>query len=120
MKGSYLGEFEEIILLLVAVMNDDAYGLAIQEQFQIQTDRTAAIGAVHSALNRLEAKGFVDSKMADATSERGGRRKRIFTVTSAGKVALEKSRELRNDLWNQIPELSWKGLKLSPYGIDFT
>ena len=114
MKGSYLGEFEEIILLLVAVMNEDAYGLAIQERFEQQTGRTAAIGAVHSALNRLEEKNFLESKMADATSERGGRRKRIFTVTAAGKAALETSRQLRNNLWEQIPELTWKGLNLSP------
>ncbi len=114
MKGSYLGEFEEIILLLVAMMHEEAYGLAIKEQFEQQTGRSSAIGAVHSALNRLEKKGFVASKMADATSERGGRRKRIFSVTAAGKSALETSRELRNQLWDQIPEMSWKGLKLSP------
>lgn len=111
MKGSYLGEFEELVLLLVAVMQNDAYGLAIQEQFEAQTGRSAAIGAVHSALNRLEEKGFVESNLADATAERGGRRKRIFTVTLPGKRALETSKELRNNLWDQIPELGWKGLK---------
>ena len=110
MKGSYLGEFEELILLLVAVMHDDAYGLAIQERFESQTGRSAAIGAVHSALNRLEEKGFLNSQLDDATSERGGRRKRIFSVTAAGKKALETSKELRNNLWDQIPEVSWKGL----------
>lgn len=113
MKGSYLGEFEELVLLLVAVMNDDAYGLAIKDQFEAQTGRTAAIGAVHSALNRLEEKGFVESKLADATAERGGRRKRIFAVTAAGKSALETSRALRNNLWEQIPDVSWKGLNAS-------
>ncbi len=110
MKGSYLGEFEEIVLLLVAVMHEDAYGLAIQEQFEEQTGRSAAMGAVHAALNRLEKKGFVTSTLGEATSERGGRRKRIFSVTSAGKQALETSRELRNQLWEKIPDLSWKGL----------
>jgi len=113
MKGSYLGEFEEIVLLLVAVMDDEAYGLAIQERFVAQTGRSAAIGAVHSALNRLEEKGFLDSIMADATAKRGGRRKRIFNVTAAGKQALETSRKLRNNLWDKIPELSWKGLNVS-------
>lgn len=113
MKGSYLGEFEELVLLLVAVMQDDAYGLAIKEQFEAQTGRSAAIGAIHAALNRLEEKGFLESRLADATAERGGRRKRIFVVTAAGKKALETSRELRNNLWEQIPALSWKGLKAS-------
>lgn len=113
MKGSYLGEFEELVLLLVAVMQEDAYGLAIKEQFEAQTGRTAAIGAVHSALNRLEEKGFVDSKLADATAERGGRRKRIFSVTMTGKKALKTSKELRNSLWDQIPEIGWKGLNVS-------
>ncbi len=111
MKGSYLGEFEEIILLLVAVMQEEAYGLAIQERFRAQTGRTAAIGAVHSALNRLEGKGFVESKLAEATAERGGRRKRLFAVTVSGKKALQTSKELRNNLWNQLPELGWEGLK---------
>lgn len=113
MKGSYLGEFEELVLLLVVVMQDDAYGLAIKEQFESQTGRKAAIGAIHSALNRLEEKGFIESRLADGTGERGGRRKRIFMITSAGKNALETSKELRNNLWNQIPDLSWKGLKIS-------
>ncbi|MEM9325487.1 MAG: PadR family transcriptional regulator [Bacteroidota bacterium] len=112
MKGSYLGEFEEIVLLMVALLGDEAYGLSIRDAILEQSQRTAAIGAVHSALNRLEKKGFVESKMGDATGDRGGRRKRIFSVTASGKAALERSRELRNSLWNQIPELYWKGLKL--------
>lgn len=114
MKGSYLGEFEEIILLLVAMLGEDAYGLSIREAFMDQTGRSAAIGAVHSALNRLEDKGFLESKMADATNERGGRRKRIFSVTAAGKAALESSRDLRNTIWEQIPQVNWKGLDFSP------
>lgn len=114
MKGSYLGEFEEIILLLVAMLGEDAYGLAIREAFMDQTGRSAAIGAVHSALNRLEDKKFLTSKMADATSERGGRRKRIFSVTSEGKTALEHSRELRNSIWEQIPRVNWEEVKFIP------
>lgn len=113
MKGAYLGEFEELILLLVAVMQEDAYGLALKEQFESQTGRTAAIGAIHSALNRLEEKGFLESRLADATAERGGRRKRLFSVTASGRRALQTSRALRNSLWDQIPELSWKGMQFS-------
>jgi len=108
MKGSYLGEFEEIILLLVVKLGEEAYGLAIRNEFNDQTSRSAAIGAVHSALSRLADKGFLNSKMASGTSERGGRRKRIFFITTAGKAALEHSRDLRNSIWNQIPQVNWE------------
>ena len=113
MKGSYLGEFEELVLLIVGALEESAYSMAIREELKKTANRNPSIGALHSALNRLEKKGFVDSKMADATSERGGRRKRIFFVTAAGKEALQTSRELRNQLWDQIPEMSWHGLKLT-------
>ncbi len=110
MKGTNLGEFEELILLIVGVLYPDAYGLNIRQEVIEQTGRKVAIGAVHSALNRLEEKGFLKSKLADATHERGGRRKRLFHITAAGKRALEKTQELRNGLWNQIPDLTWKHL----------
>ena len=112
MKGSYLGEFEEVVLLLVAMLGEEAYGLSIRTEFLAQTGRSAAIGAVHSALSRMEKKGFLSSEMGDSSGDRGGRRKRIFSVTASGKSALERSRTLRNNLWNQIPELHWKGIKI--------
>lgn len=114
MKGTQLGEFEELVLLIVGVLFPEAYGISIRQEIKKQTNRDAAIGAVHSALNRLEGKGFLKSKLAEATHERGGRRKRLFQITAAGKAALEKSREQRNSLWNQIPEVVWQGLN---YGI---
>ncbi len=110
MKGTNLGEFEELILLVVGVLFPDAYGLSIRSSVIIQTKRKVAIGAVHSALSRLEDKGFLSSNLSDATNERGGRRKKLFTITSAGRRAVEKNRELRNSLWDKIPELAWKGL----------
>lgn len=113
MKGTNLGEFEELILLIVGVLYPDAYGLSIRQQIMEQTGRKAAIGAVHSGLNRLEKKGYLLSKLAEGTHERGGRRKRLFHITAAGKRALERNHELRNSLWNQIPDLAWKNL---PYG----
>lgn len=116
MKGTNLGEFEELILLIVGVLYPDAYGLSIRQEIIEQTGRKAAIGAVHSGLNRLEKKGYLLSKLADGTHERGGRRKRLFHITAAGKHALEKNHELRNSLWNQIPDLAWKNL---PYGGSF-
>lgn len=101
MKGTYLGEFEELILLLVGIMGEEAYGLAIVGELKQQVNRTATIGAVHSALSRLEEKGLLNSKLSGATKERGGRRKRIFEVTASGKNALEISRDARANLWAQ-------------------
>lgn len=114
MKGTELGEFEELVLLIVGVLYPEAYGLSIRQEIASQTGRKAAIGAVHSALNRLEKKGFLKSELAEATHQRGGRRKRLFQITAAGKRALEKSREQRNALWNQIPDLAWKDLNYGP------
>ncbi|GAB5526896.1 MAG: hypothetical protein Roseis2KO_47680 [Roseivirga sp.] len=113
MKGTQLGEFEELVLLIVGVLYPDAYGLSIREEIINQTKRKVAIGAVHSALSRLQEKGFLESKLDEATHERGGRRKRLFTITVSGKRALEKNHELRNNLFNKIPELALKGLNLS-------
>src|SRR3954453_22121195 len=104
MKGTYLGEFEEVVLLTVGVLYNDAYGVAITEELERQSGRPVSISAVHSALNRLQEKGLVSSRMSGATAERGGRRKRLFTVSVAGSRALQDTRELRNNLWNLIPK----------------
>lgn len=113
MKGTQLGEFEELVLLIIGVLYPEAYGLNVRQEIIAQTGRKVAIGAVHSALSRLGDKGFVESKLADATHERGGRRKRLFQITAHGKRAIEKNHELRNGLFNQIPEVALKGLNLS-------
>lgn len=106
MKGTYLGEFEEIVLLTVGVLQEEAYGVAIKLEIEKRTNRTPSIGALHSALNRLQKKGFLKSFEGGATSERGGRRKRFYTITAAGERALVRSNELRNELFNLIPNLS--------------
>ncbi len=110
MKGTQLGEFEELVLLIIGVLYPEAYGLNIRQEIITQTGRKVAIGAVHSALSRLQDKGFVKSELADATHERGGRRKRLFQITASGKRAMEKNHELRNSLFNQISDLALKGL----------
>lgn len=110
MKGTQLGEFEELILLIVGVLYPQAYGLNIRLEIQSQTGRTVALGAIHSALSRLEEKGFLKSKLAEETHQRGGRRKRLFTITAAGKAAMVKNHEMRNDLFNKIPNLAWESL----------
>lgn len=112
MKGTQLGEFEELVLLIVGVIYPEAYGLSIREEIISQTKRKVAIGAVHSSLSRLQEKGFLKSELAEATHERGGRRKRLFSITASGKRALERNHELRNGLYNQIPEMALKGLNL--------
>jgi DNA-binding PadR family transcriptional regulator len=102
MRRSDLGEFEELVLLAVAVFTPEAYSVVIAEELEQQTGKTVTTGAVHAALQRLEDKGLVSSQMGEATSERGGRRKRIFKVTVAGSRILHEVRDVRNNLWSRI------------------
>ena len=106
MKGTYLGELEELVLLTVGVLYKDAYGVAVMDEIERQTGRSLNISAVHTVLKRLEDKNLVTSKMGDPTSERGGRRKRLFLLTAAGKRALEETNEMRNELFNKIPRVA--------------
>lgn len=103
MKETRLGEFEEVLLLLVGILDQEAYAFRIAEEFESQTGRPVSIGAVHSTLDRLENKGFLKSEMGNATAERGGRRKRIFVITALGKKVLKASRDFKVSLWNQFP-----------------
>ena len=106
MKGVYLGELEELVLLTVGVLYPEAYGVAVMDEIEKQASRSLNISAVHSVLTRLEEKGLVSSKMNDPTEERGGRRKRIFLLTAAGKRALEEAHQMRTQLFNQIPKVA--------------
>ena len=103
MKETRLGEFEEVMLLLVGILGEDAYSFKIAEEFESQTKRGVSIGAVHSTLSRLEDKGFLKSEMGQSTAERGGRRKRIYSITASGQRALTDSRDFRVSLWSQFP-----------------
>ena len=105
MKGSHLGEFEELVLLITGILVDEAYAVRIVEEIWKQTGRKASLSPVHSALYRLEKKGFVQSELGGATKERGGRRKRIYTITSAGRSMLDQVRMTRNNLWNLMPKM---------------
>jgi len=100
---NYLGQFEEMVLLAVAILGDEAYGIAIKDELVGQTGKNASIGALHSALDRLERKGYLSSEMRGATAERGGRRKRYFSITYQGKTALRESRDLREQMWDALP-----------------
>ena len=110
MKGTNLGEFEELVLLTVVVLQDEAYSIAITDEINRITGRKVAFGVVHSALNRLEKKGLADSRMGASTKVRGGRRKRLFTISTAGKAALVKARDQRTELWKLIPEAAFKNI----------
>lgn len=101
-----LGEFEEVILLLVGILGEGAYAFRIAEEFKSQTGRSISIGATHSTLDRLETKGFLKSAMGASTAERGGRRKRIFSITALGKRVLKESRDFKVSLWQQLPSLA--------------
>lgn len=104
MKGTKLGEFEELVLLTIASLLDDAYSVAICDELEKHADRRVKLGVVHAVLNRLEEKGLVKSSLGEATSVRGGKRKRFYTVTNAGKAALIRFKEIRDQLWLKIPQ----------------
>ena len=110
MKGNNLGEFEELVLLTVAGLVSDAYSVAVCDSLSETTGRKIRLGMVHSVLNRLEEKGIVKSHLGEATNVRGGKRKRFYQVTSAGKAALTHAREVRDQLWARIPGLNWKSI----------
>ena len=106
MKGTYLGELEELILLTVGILYPQAYGVAVMDEIEEQASRSLNISAVHAVLTRLEEKGLISSKMSDPTPERGGRRKRIFLLTALGKRSLEEANEMRSQLFKQIPKIA--------------
>lgn len=106
MKGTHLGEFQEIVMLCILLLDNDAYGVTIQEELEKRMDRSTSRGALHTALTRLEEKGFIDSGYGEPTPERGGRRKRFYSVTNTGLAILKEAKDLRQDMWNLIPKLT--------------
>ena len=99
-----LGEFEEVVMLTIGVLNNQAYGLAIKQEIEDRLDRSVSMGALHTALYRLEKKGFLRSHLGEATKIRGGKPKRFFVVTASGQGALKTVMEGRQRLWNDIPK----------------
>lgn len=98
MKG-YLGEFEELVLLTIAGLGSEGYGVRVKEEIEKTSGRRISIGALHSTITRLEEKSFLKSWLGEPTQERGGRRKRYFEVTQRGKVVLHEMKDLRDGLW---------------------
>ena len=107
MKGTNLGEFEELVLLTVAALMEEAYSVAVCDELSNHTGRTVKLGVVHSVLNRLEEKGLVNSELGEATKARGGKRKRFYQLTVAGKAALINTKSMRDQLWDRIPPFTW-------------
>lgn len=107
MGKDYLGEFEEIVLTMVCILQEEAYGNAIVHEIEERLGRQVNLSAVHVTLYRLEDKGYVKSQMGGATNARGGRRKRIFTVTNAGVAMLRALKEARIELWRLVPQLNY-------------
>lgn len=104
---NHLGNLEEMVLLVVAVMHNEAYGVSITKEYNEQTGQSISLSAVHTVLRRLENKGFIESEMGSATSERGGRRKRLYKVTRFGLKTLEEIQQSRVNLWKRIPGISF-------------
>ena len=107
MKQQSLGEFEELVLLLVAAQHNEAYGVTILEGLEENLGKKVNISAIHVALKRLEDKGFVQSRFGGITEERGGRRKKYYTITALGKKVLDAQYELRSSIYKQIPKISF-------------
>jgi PadR family transcriptional regulator PadR len=107
MKKFQLGEFEEIVMLTVGILHEDAYGVSIKKDIETRLSRKVSVGALQTALKRLEDKGYLKSREGEATQERAGRPKRYFTITAYGKKAMEYTRTTRNELWKAIPKVVW-------------
>jgi len=108
MSKHKLGELEEIVLLVVAILHGEAYGIGIINEMKERLDRKISIGSLQTVLRRLEKKGYVISEFGEATKVRGGKRKRFFTVTNFGKDALQEARDQRMKLWNAIPQITFE------------
>jgi DNA-binding PadR family transcriptional regulator len=106
MKKTKLGEFEELVLLTVAALQQEAYGVEIKRELEARLKETLSVGSIQSALKRMEEKGFLTSEWGDATQKRGGKRKRIYSATPQAHRVLAEMKEIRADLWNSIPKLA--------------
>ena len=102
-----IGEFEELVLLMVAALHDEGYGVTILENLEEKLNKKVNISAVHVALKRLEDKGFVKSRFGGITEDRGGRRKKFYVITALGKRMLDAQYELRTSIYKQIPKISF-------------
>lgn len=106
MKRYQLGEFEEIVILTIGVLFKEAYGVSIKKEIESRLSRNVSMGALHTALKRLEDKGYIKSYEGEATAERAGRPKKYFQITALGKKAIEYAKHTRDELWRAIPKIA--------------
>ncbi len=106
MGKHHLGEFEEIVMLTIGILYKEAYGLAIKQEIETRLSRGVSMGAMHTALVRLEDKGYIKSHAGEKTEERLGRPRRYYQITALGKRVIEQTRDTRNDLWKAIPKVA--------------
>ena len=104
-RGDYLGEFELMVLLAVILLEDDAYGVTISREIEERSGREVSLGSVYAALERMEEKGLVTSRLGDPTAARGGRAKRFFRATSGGIGAACHTQRALVSLWSGLPQL---------------
>lgn len=107
MNQYHLGELEEVVLLTVAVLFNEAYGVAIITEMEKRLNRKVSIGSLQTVLRRLEDKGLLTSVFGEATKIRGGKRKRYFTVTAYGQEVLNSVKNQRMALWEAIPQIAF-------------
>lgn len=108
MKKTKLGEFEELVLLTVAALQQDAYGVEIKRELEERLKQKLSVGSIQSSLKRMEEKGFLTSRFGEATQKRGGKRKRIYATTSHARNVLEEMKDIRAGLWSAIPKLAYE------------
>lgn len=108
MKKFQLGEFEEVVILSIAILNGAAYSVTIKDEIEARLERTVSLGALHTALKRMESKGYLRSFAGEGTEERAGRPKRVFEITAAGKKAIQHAKGTRDSLWKAIPKTIWQ------------
>lgn len=106
MKKYQLGEFEEVVMLTVGILYNDAYGVSIKKDIETRLKRSVSVGALQTALKRLEDKGYLKSFEGEATEERAGRPKKYFQITALGKKAMEYTKSSRDELWRAIPKVA--------------
>jgi PadR family transcriptional regulator PadR len=109
MKKYQLGEFEEVVILTIGILSNIAYSVAIKDEIESRLKRSVSMGALHTALRRLEDKGYLKSSSGEATEERAGRPKRYFEITAMGKKAMHHAKATRDELWSAIPKAVWQG-----------
>lgn len=107
MGQTTLGELEEIVVMIVAILDGEAYSVGIINEMKDRLDREVSLGAIQTVLKRLENKGLLKSEFGRATNERGGKKKRLYEITAEGQEIIDQTREQRNALWEAIPKLSF-------------